>query len=72
MSGPEPSKKVNVLQQDAGVLIPIARKQLIQAGLYPDDPDLEVSRYVFEDDQTIRLRFYPGDDAESPDTDGGD
>lgn len=64
MPGPEPSKRVNVLQQDSGVLVPIARKQLIEMGVDPDDPDLEVNRNTFKnsDRSEMRLRFYNSDD----------
>ena len=64
MPGPEPKKRVKANQQPSGgVLVPIARSQLEEMGVDPDDPDLEVARYVYNSDRAeARLRFYEGGD----------
>jgi len=59
MPGPEPQKRVKAVQQESGVLVPIARGQLEEMGLDPDDPDLEVARTIFDTNRAeARLRFY--------------
>lgn len=64
MPGPEPKDRVKAVQQPDGVLVPIARSQLIDMGVDPDDPDLEIARTIFDIDRSeCRLRFY-GDDPD--------
>lgn len=55
--------KAQSLGPGRGVNVNISKGQLEQAGLDPDG-DLEVSRYVFEGDGTIRLRFYESGDSD--------
>ena len=62
---PENKKRVKAqsLGSGRGVNVNISKGMLEDAGVDPD-ADLEVSRYVFEDDGTIRLRFYESDNTE--------
>ncbi|OIB58182.1 hypothetical protein [Natrialba sp. SSL1] len=49
--------KAQSLGPGRGVNVSVSKTQLEKAGVDPD-ADLEVARYVFEGDGTIRLRFY--------------
>lgn len=57
-----PQRRVSAVSQgeNRGVLVPISRSQLEEAGVDPDEP-IEVNRHVFDDesDSAVRLRFYP-------------
>jgi len=45
-----------------GVLVPLSRSQLKEAGIDPD-ADIEVNRYVYDTDRAeIRLRLYEEDE----------
>lgn len=61
MPGPEPTEPVNAVQTDssgAGILVPIARSQLREAGIDPD-ADIKVNRFVYDSERAeMRLRFY--------------
>lgn len=66
MPGKEPKRRVKASSQGEGrgVLVPISRGQLEEAGIDPNEP-VEVNRYVFDDDESIiRLRLYNKDPDE--------
>jgi len=61
--GKIPEKRVNANSQGEGrgVLVPISRTQLEEAGVDPDG-DIEVNRYVYDTERAeIRLRLYEKD-----------
>ena len=64
MTGKVPKKRVQAVSQgdDRGVLVPVSRSQLEEAGLDPDAA-IEVNRCVYDTDRAeMRLRFYEAED----------
>lgn len=61
METKEPETRVKAQSQGEGrgVLVPISRRHLEEAGIDPD-ADIEVNRYAYDDDSesVIRLRLY--------------